>query len=98
MKKLIILFIFISFSLFSCYKESPCENSVTATLKNLTGLDGCGWVLVLKDGSKLEPVNLQQFSITLKDGKDVNVSFHEVEGASICMVGKIVEIDCLSER
>lgn len=98
MNKLILILLFLTTTLFSCTKDNPCANSVPASLQNLTGLDGCGWVLVLEDGSKLEPTNLDEFPINLSQGKKVNVAYHTLEMASICMVGKIVEIDCLSER
>ena len=77
-----------------------CPNGVNATLKNLTGLDGCSWVLVLDNGKKLEPTNLKKFdNIKLEDGKKVIVEYEtKPMAASICMVGTIVEIICISER
>jgi hypothetical protein len=55
-------------------------------------------VIELADGSRLEPVNIGNYAAQIKDGKKVWVSYHEVQGGSICMVGKIVVIDCLSDR
>ena len=77
-----------------------CPNGVNATLKNLTGLDGCSWVLVLENGKKLEPTNLKKFDhIKLEDGKQVIVEYETKPlAASICMVGTIVEITCISEK
>ena len=77
-----------------------CPNGVKATLKNLTGLDGCSWVLVLENGKKLEPTNLKKFdNIKLEDGKEVFVQYETKPlAASICMVGTIVEIICISEK
>jgi hypothetical protein len=43
-------------------------------------------------------MNLNDFNITPTDGMKVWVKYHEVAGASICMVGPIVEIDCLAKR
>lgn len=79
---------------------SQCPDSVHATLKNLTGLDGCSWVLVLDNGKKLEPTNLKKFdNIKLEDGKEVFVKYETKPlAASICMVGTIVEIICISEK
>ena len=91
------VFLFSLLILGSCTKDTNCENSEHAELKNLTGLDGCGWVLELDNGSKLEPQNLSDFEIALVDGKDVHVRYTEIEGGSICMVGQMVTIDCLSE-
>lgn len=95
MRKLIFLLSLLVFG--SCSKDTNCSNSEHAELKNLTGLDGCGWVLELDNGSKLETQNLSDFEIALVDGKDVHVRYTEIEGGSICMVGQMVTIDCLSE-
>lgn len=94
--KLIVVFSILILVL-SCNQENPCSGSVHAKLKNFSGLDGCGWILVLDDETKLEPNNLSEFEIELVEDKDVHVKFEEVEAASICMAGKIVEIKCLSE-
>lgn len=82
---------------FSCSKESGCSDSEHVIMRNLTGLDGCGWVLQLDDGSKLEPQNLNDFEIEFVEGKSLHVSYKEIDAGSICMVGKIVEIKCLVE-
>ncbi len=67
-------------------------------LKDYTGLDGCKWVIELAKGERLEPVNLGDFKINLVDGNKVVVSYHEeTDRGSICMVGKIVTIDCIEE-
>jgi hypothetical protein len=83
--------------LLSCGGTNKCPKSIHVKLKNLTGLDGCGWVLQKNDGKYLEPTNLNKFDIELNDGKDLHVEYKSVDGASICMVGEIVEIKCLSE-
>lgn len=88
----------IAFVLFtSCSSESGCSKSVHVKMRNLSGLDGCGWVLQLNDNSYLEAQNLTEFEIEFKEGKDLHVAYKEIGGASICMVGKIVEITCLTE-
>ena len=84
----------------SQHYSNTCPNAVEATLKDFTGLDGCSWVLVLDNGKKLEPTNLQKFdNIKLLDGKQVLVEYKNIHNAaSICMVGTIVEIICISEK
>ena len=91
------VFLFSLLILGSCAKSNSCANSEHAELKNLAGLDGCGWVLELDNGSKLEPQNLSDFEIELVEGKDVHLKYAESQGGSICMVGLIVTIDCLTE-
>lgn len=68
----------------------------TATLRNYTGLDGCGWVIELKSGEILEPTNLADFDITPVEGMQVEIAYTTMDNmGSICMVGQIVEIDLI---
>ena len=85
--------------LLACNKNK-CADAVKAELKDLSGLDGCGFVLELENGNKLEPLNLSDFDIDLNDGKKIWVSYHLTTNmiATTCMVGDIVEIDCIANR
>jgi hypothetical protein len=97
MKK-ILLFTALSFLIFSCSKSH--EGMTKATIKDYTGLDGCGMVIELENGDEIEPSNLNSFSssISITDGQKIWVKYHEIGGASICMVGPSVEIDEMEER
>ena len=97
MKK-ILLFTALSFINFSCSKKH--EGMTKATIKDYTGLDGCGMLIVLENGVEIEPSNLNNFSstVSISDGQKIWVKYHEIGGASICMVGPTVEIDGLEER
>lgn len=76
-----------------------CPEGEHAVLRDLSGLDGCTWVFELEDGQRLEPVNLQQYDLELKDGLEVRIQYTEATGMmSICMSGKMVNITCLSKR
>lgn len=95
---------FVAISLFACSKNSNCGDTalcpggVTATFKDLTGLDGCGYVLQLADGAYLEVVNLNELDLTPADGMEVRVKYSPQSGmASICMVGAIVRVDCIEQ-
>lgn len=93
-RHLFLPILLIAFILTSCEKENNYENSQNGILKNLTDLDGCGWIIQLPDSTKLEPINLDDFDIELKENKSVCIQFHEREDlGSYCMVGKVVEID-----
>ena len=83
----------------SCNKNK-CSDSVKAELKDLNGLDGCLFVIELENGDRLEPLNLSDFNIKLKDGKKIWVSYHLTVNfiATLCMVGDIVEIECIANR
>lgn len=70
------------------------EDCHYGVLKDLTGLDGCGWIIQLADSTMLEPINLGNFDIELIENKSVCIQFHErTDLASYCMIGKIVELD-----
>ena len=81
-----------------------CSN--TAIVKDLSGLDGCGFVLELEDGSRFIPQKLtyiqapdpQQdpvYYFNFKDGDKVCFDFRETEGTDVCMAGKLVFITCI---
>lgn len=97
MKK-IIIFSILSFLIFSCSKSH--EGMTKATIKDYTGLDGCGIVIELENGTTIEPGNITAFSssVSISDGQKVWVKYHETGAMSICMVGPTVEIDAMEER
>lgn len=95
------VFLLLTFVLliFSACERTSCENAQAATIEDYTGLDGCGLVIKLQNGDVLEPTNLNDFNMTPTDGMKVWVKYHELQSVmSICMVGPIVEIDCISKR
>ncbi len=108
-----ILFV-ICASIFACHEEPITKNCGTpAIVRDLTGLDGCGFVFELADGSRLEPqmfgycgtpplpkevTENPLYNFQSTDGKQVKIGYEEVTNAvSICLVGKIVKITCLEE-
>ena len=97
-KVLVLTLIFFSLVINSCNKQSECENSHSAKIVNMTGLDGCSWMIKLNNGTKLEPTNLNDFNIYLQENQKIWVVYHTAaQIASICMHGEIVTIDCISE-
>lgn len=65
---------------------------------NMTGLDGCGLMIVLNDSAhtRLQPVEIADTSFHLQAGQRVLVNYTELSGRmSTCMSGKIVRIDCI---
>ena len=86
--------------------------STPATVRDLTGLDGCGWVFELEDGTRLEPLRMLYcgnpplpkevtedplYDFVFEDGKRVFITYTETPSPSICMVGPVVEITCIKE-
>jgi hypothetical protein len=79
----------------SCQKDEllPSKGFEEVTLRNLSGLDGCGFVFLMKDKKYLEPVNLEDFLISYKDGEKYLIKYEIAHHqASICMVGEIINI------
>ena len=117
MKRFLSLCLFTGMILFTaCENEvetNSCNPGTLATVKDLTGLDGCGFVFELSDGTRLEPQLLlfcgtpplpkevtenPLYNFQFVDGKKVRIGYEEIpDAASICMVGKIVKITCLEE-
>ena len=96
-----IIFISLVFFLaISCNKnEQPGKNAVAATLYDYTGLDGCSWVIKLENGEVLEPTNLSEFNMDIKEGKKIWVTYSpSAQQVSICMVGLKVGINGLWDR
>jgi len=100
------IFIILLLTLNSCTEAEglPAANCGTpATVKDLRGLDGCGFVFVLADGTRLEPYlsasqqsALQNFD--LADGQKVTITYTIREDVgSICMVGPVAEITCINK-
>ena len=84
--------------LISCQKNS-CSESVKAKFLDATGTDGCGMVIELSNGKLIEPKNLDDFSIDPQDGEKIWISYHLAQtGGTVCMIGDVVIIDCISER
>jgi hypothetical protein len=111
MKTLItILFVV---ALLSCETDSVGDCTVNATVRDLTGFDGCGFVLELEGGSRIEPIlpfmdcgtpplpkeitEDPLYNFEFIDGKRVRVSYTETGNPSICMVGPVVKITCITE-
>lgn len=107
------VFILIAIGFGGCNDSATNVCSTPAIVRDLTGLDGCGWVFELQDGTRLEPLMIFRcgtpplakeitedplYNFEFVDGKPVLIDYELVEnGVSICMVGPVVRITCLSE-
>lgn len=84
--------------LFTGCPEKGCEDGAPAMILDYTGLSGCNWVIRLENGEQLEPVNLQDFDLVPADSMIVHITYIEAPTMmSICMVGKMVEVICITE-
>ncbi len=93
---LILASVFLNFS--SC-EDNPViiKNEVKGIVRDYTGLDGCGFIIELINGDKLEPVEINDENFVLMDGQRVILTYTELSNMSICMVGKTVRIDSIRE-
>jgi hypothetical protein len=115
-RSLSLLFAIAAFA--GCSSDEPGKNesgtcSTPAVVKDMTGLDGCGFVFQLQDGSVLEPFIVFECGtpplppdppanpltgFEFIDGKKVMIDYELVDDAgSICMVGKVARITCITE-
>lgn len=94
----LLFFSFVLLGIGSCKKMEPCDKGVKGIFKDFTGLDGCGWVIELEDKSVIEPSNIADFMIIPEENKKIWLSYESAPLASICMVGEIVIINCISSR
>ncbi len=70
--------------------------SLTGVVVDETGLDGCGLMIRLDNGEMLEPAIMPDFR--LRPGMRVRLAYTELtDVATICMAGKVVQIDCIEE-
>lgn len=105
MKKIIVFAMLLAIA--GCAKNNvQPECKSRATVKDLSGLDGCGFVFELEDGTRLEPIirvyvtaptNDPLYGFEFVDGKKVTIDYEISSGASACMAGPIVNITCLTE-
>ena len=102
MKKFLPLVILIVISSQACLKDSVYQSSgfIDVTLKNLSGLDGCGFVFQKTEDDKyLEPVNLDNFLQVKTDGKKYKIKYRQSESVvSTCMAGDMIVILEIQEQ
>jgi len=95
MRNLLTMSLVLSFlySISSCCKPADgcCDKHTLVTVRDYTGLDGCGLVLETEN-EILEAYNLAECGVIIEEDMVLCVDYEEVDGASICMVGPIVEV------
>ncbi len=100
---LLILMIGFILTLASCSQEEEplvhfeCEDTIEVQLSDYSGLDGCQWIFVSSQVDfAMEPLNLTEFIDAPADGLTLEIAYIErPDMASICQVGRIIEIICV---
>lgn len=85
----LILFTMLIFAGVAC--DKPVLEESTGIVKDLTGFDGCGKVILLDNGITLEPVEVPQ-NITLQPNARISVKFRKIERYTACMSGLTVKV------
>ncbi|OIQ29734.1 MAG: hypothetical protein BM564_05890 [Bacteroidetes bacterium MedPE-SWsnd-G2] len=101
MKQLLLLCLAVTFTTVACKenKKTKCPNGVSATVKDMKGLDGCSWIFELEDGTNVQPFNLDEFEFHFEDLQKIVVSYTEDKGmAGICMMGPMVRVSCIDKQ
>lgn len=73
-----------------CTKDNSSIEA-TGIVQDFTGLDGCGKMIVLDSGVKLEIISLPS-NTTLEVNRRVSVEYKPEPRASVCMAGITVHI------
>ncbi|MBN8576311.1 MAG: hypothetical protein KF775_05990 [Cyclobacteriaceae bacterium] len=112
----VALLLLILTMLTACEQEpvQKCDGAVLATVRDLTGLDGCGYVFELQDGTRLQPYLLLRcgtpplpkevtenplFNFEWVEGKRVLITYEVItDMASSCMAGSLVKVTCLQQE
>jgi hypothetical protein len=99
MKKILPLISISLFFLFGCNQKNSCISGIKAKYINQSKLDGCGWMIQLKNKQNLNAINLGDFENSPKEGQKIWISYEEKPNMfDNCMSGKIIEITCISKR
>ncbi|MGI4886908.1 MAG: hypothetical protein ACRYFR_18270 [Janthinobacterium lividum] len=70
--------------------------STPATVRDLSGLDGCGKVLELAGGARLLPAGPVWQGFAAADGQRVTIAYTPLAGVmTTCMAGQPVTITCI---
>jgi hypothetical protein len=97
--KQFVIFVLLSILTFSCNPTKTTTSNCTTEgiVKDMTGLDGCKFIIQLTDGTKLNPIELSDKSFQLKDGQKIRFSYEAIDAMNICMAGETVKVTCINE-
>ena len=112
MWRIIIAIAFVT-AFISCSEDIDTPCSEYATVVDMSGLDGCGFVLVADNGKKYEPISRvfrcgtppfpeeyysdPTIGFQFYAGQRVSFSYEEALVGTICMSGLPVYLTCLKE-
>ena len=74
------------------------KNMTEGVFVDMSNVDGCGWIIKLPDGSKMQPTNLSQFDITPEENMTVLFTYKKSDLAGVCMMGQMIELTSIKEK
>lgn len=83
--------LFIAFSV----ATECCECATPANIRDLGGQAGCGLVLELPTGERLEPSGPLWLRFDKANGRRVRIGYRPLPAVSECLVGQPVELTCI---
>ena len=86
---------------FSSCDKSISEGMQKASIIDYSGLDGCNYVIQLKDGTLLMPYNLNDFDIALEDNKNIWIKYKAKDMTGmfwLCHCVDVIEVEEIRER
>ncbi len=97
MKRISLISLIILSMTLGCQKETVhAKFEGTLTFK---AVDGCSWMIDLGGNTLLEPTNLDDFQVTIREGQSVRVTYkRNTTHASICMMGTMVDLIYIEDK
>jgi len=83
----------------SAPRDEFAKCKIDATVRDYSALDGCRFLLELKDGTRLLPVELSEPDFLFSEGQLVKINYSEAKGAmTTCMTGSLaVKVECIQQ-
>jgi hypothetical protein len=87
----------------SCKKSNTNSNPLYSGTGVLAGSDTTcgGWLIKTPDNTVLDPVYIDTFAVTKKDGQAVSFTYHKVQGEmmfNICLEGEQILLVTLEDQ
>jgi hypothetical protein len=94
----ILLVAFLSLMLFACSKSA--DSPIIQSQGTVTGsANTCGgWLIQDQNKKILQPVNWDDFTITLKTGQALSFSYYKVDGGNLCQMGQTIHLVTAKDR
>jgi putative nigrescin immunity protein NigD len=103
-KTLLLLAVIVTVLLVVSCSEKNKDNDIqtvyySGIVKDYSDLDGCGYIIELENGEKINPVIINNSNIDLLDGENVDIVYEIIDTiATTCMVGQNAVVTFLNQN